>query len=161
MAIIDGLRLLRTIKTGKGLIKLINNLKLIRRRDKVSGVKRSTLNKRQRELVLAKTNSHCHICGVEVTIDDFQADHVKAHCMGGEHAENNYLPACPTCNNYRWHYSPEEIQIILKLGVWVKTRIKNDPELGLTMANEFVKYEMGVRQRRKARQAKKLILDKR
>jgi hypothetical protein len=27
----DGLKLLRTIKTGKGLIKLINNLKLIRR----------------------------------------------------------------------------------------------------------------------------------
>lgn len=151
MAIIDELKLLRTIKTGKGFIRLINNLRLIRRRDKVTGVKRSRLSKKQRELVLAKTNSHCHICGVQVTIDSFQADHVKAHCMGGEHVENNYLPSCPTCNNYRWHYSPEEIQIILKLGVWAKTKMRNDTELGLMMANEFVKYEMGVRQRRKVK----------
>ncbi len=159
MGIIDGLKLLRTIKAGKGLIKLNNNLKLIRRRDKVPGVKRSTFTKRQRELVLAKTNSHSHICGIQVTIDAFQADHVKSHCMGGEHAENNYLPSCSTCNNYRWHYSPEEIQIVLKLGVWAKTKIMNDPDLGLTMANEFVKYKMGVRRRRKARQVNKSNID--
>jgi hypothetical protein len=151
MAIIDGLKLLQTIKTGKGLIKLITNLKLIRRRDKVKGVKRSSLTKLQREAILAKTNSHCHICGIEVSLTDFQADHVKSHCMGGEHLEHNYLPSCATCNNYRWHYSSEEIQIILKLGVWAKTKIMNETELGLTMANEFVKYEMGVRRRRKAR----------
>jgi len=157
MTIIDGLKLLRTIKTGKGLIKLITNLKLIRRRDKVKGVKRSNLTKRQREIILAKTNSHCHICGIQVSLDAFQADHVKSHCMGGEHTENNYLPSCFTCNNYRWHYSSEEIQIILKLGVWVKTKIMNDPELGLTMANEFVKYEMGVRRKRMARQQLKLL----
>ncbi len=114
MAIIDELKLLRTIKTSKGLIKLITNLKLIRRRYKVKGVKRSSLTKKQRELILAKTNSHCHICGMEVTLDAFQADYVKSHSMGGQHAQNNYLPSCFTCNNYRWHYSSEEIQIILK-----------------------------------------------
>jgi len=155
MSIIDGLKLLQTIKTGKGLIKLITNLKLIRRRDKVKGVKRSSLTTKQRELIFAKTNAHCHICGVELTLDAFQADYIKSHCMGGEHTENNYLPSCATCNNYRWHYSSEEIQVILKLGVWAKTKIMNDPELGLTMANEFVKYEMGVRRRRKGQQQKK------
>ncbi len=158
MVIIDGLKLLRTIKTGKGLIKLLNNLKLIRRRDKIQGVKRYALTKKQRELVLAKTNAHCHICGIQLTVDAFQADHVKSHCMGGENAENNYLPSCPTCNNYRWHYSPEEIQIILKLGVWAKTKMMNDPDLGLTMANEFVKYEMGVRRKRKAGQESKATI---
>ena len=159
MAIIDGLKLLSTIKTGKGLIKLITNLKLIRRRDKVEGVKRSRLTIKQREFVLAKTNSHCHICGILVTIDTFQADHVRSHCMGGEHREDNYLPSCSTCNNYRWHYSSEEIQIILKLGVWAKTKIMNDPDLGLTIANEFVRYEMGVRRRRKMYQSAKLNPD--
>jgi hypothetical protein len=74
--------------------------------------------------------------------------------MGGEHAEDNYLPSCATCNNYRWHYSPEEIQIILKLGVWAKTKIINDADLGSIMANEFVTYEMGVRRRRKAGKVK-------
>ncbi len=79
--------------------------------------------------------------------------------MGGEHAENNFLPSCPTCNNYRWHYSPEEIQIVLRLGVWAKTKIMNDPDLGLIMANEFGKYEMGVRRRRKDRQVNKSNID--
>lgn len=145
------LTLLRTIKTGKGLIKLITSLRLIRRRNKLSGLKRGSLTKKQRELVLSKTNSHCHICGIEVSLSDFQADHVRSHCMGGEHKENNYLPSCFTCNNYRWHYSSEEIQIILKLGVWAKTKILNDPKFGLEVANSFVKHEMGVRKRRKAK----------
>jgi hypothetical protein len=148
------LKLLQSIKTGKGLIKLITNLKLIRRRDKIAGVKRARLTTKQRVTILSKTNSHCHICGIELTLDDFEADHVKSHCMGGEHAENNYLPSCHTCNNYRWHYSSEEMQIILKLGVWAKTKITNDEELGLIMANEFVKHEMAVRHRRKSRQQK-------
>ena len=151
MSEITDLKLLRTIKTGKGLIKLITNLKLIRRRDKIIGVKRSSLTKKQRELVLAKTNSHCHICGIEISQNNFQADHVKSHCMGGEHKEHNYLPSCFTCNNYRWHYSSEEIQIILKLGVWAKTKIMNDPMFGLEVANNFVKHEMSLRKRRKAK----------
>jgi hypothetical protein len=74
--------------------------------------------------------------------------------MGGEHAEDNYLPSCTTCNNYRWHYSPEEIQIVLKPGVWAKTKIINDADPGTIMANEFVTYEMGVRRKRKAGQVK-------
>lgn len=151
------LKLLRTIKTGKGLIKLLTSLKIIRRREKVKDIKRSGFTKNQRELILAKTDSHCHICGIELSIDNFQADHVKPHSAGGNHAENNYLASCATCNNYRWHYSSEEIQVILKLGVWVKTKIVNDPVLGLEIANEFVKYEMGVRKRRKARQVKKTL----
>jgi hypothetical protein len=140
--------------------KLITNLKLIRGRNKVKGVKRSSLNKKQRELVLAKTDSHCHICGIELTLNGFQADHVKSHCMGGEHVESNYLPSCNTCNNYRWHYSSEEIQIILRLGVWAKTKIMDDPVLGLAMANEFMKYEMGVRRRRKAKTGEEFIREK-
>jgi hypothetical protein len=148
------LKFLRTIKTGKGLIKLINSLKTIRRRDKVKDRKRSSLTKKQRELILSKTDGRCHICGVEVDSKSFQADHVQSHSAGGTHAENNYLPSCFTCNNYRWHYSSEEIQIILRLGVWLKTKLTNENEQGLELANQFVKYEMGVRKRRKAKQPK-------
>lgn len=143
------LRFLKSIKTGKGLIKLINNLKLNRRQNKIQGVPRSGLSKTKRLLILEKTDSHCHICGIKVEPDNFQADHVKCHSAGGAHAENNYLPSCFTCNNYRWHYSSEEIQIILKLGVWAKTKITRDPAFGLEMANSFVKHEMAVRKRRK------------
>ena len=150
MKVLQELVLLRSIKTGKGLIKLINNLKANRKKNKVKPTKRSTLTKKQRETVLSKTDGHCHICGLVLSVNDFQADHVKAHSMGGMHTENNYLPSCSTCNNYRWHYSSEEIQVILKLGVWAKTKIINDAVFGLEIANQFVKYEMGVRKRRKA-----------
>jgi len=77
------LKLLRSIKTGKGLIKLIISLRLIRRREKVKNVKRLSLSKKQRELVLFKTDAHCHICGIELEIKDFHADHVKPHSAGG------------------------------------------------------------------------------
>ena len=143
------LKLLRSIKTGKGLIKLIISLRLIRRREKVKDVKRLSLTKKQRELVLFKTDAHCHICGIELEINDFHADHVKPHSAGGMHAENNYLASCATCNKLRWHYSPEEIQVILKLGVWAKTKVLDESEMGLKMANEFVKHELGLRKKRK------------
>jgi len=142
------LKLFRSIKTGKGLIKLISNLKDDRRKNKVLNKKRAVLTKKQRDLILEKTDSRCHICGIELDSGNFQADHVKPHSSGGLHKENNYLPSCSICNNYRWHYTSEEIQIILRLGVWAKTKIANDYILGLEMVNSFVKYEMGVRKRR-------------
>ena len=53
------LKLFRSIKTGKGLIKLINNLKANRRKDKMLNRKRSSLTRKQRESVLNKTDSRC------------------------------------------------------------------------------------------------------
>jgi len=38
--------------------------------------------------------------------------------------------------------------VILKLGVWAKTKIVTDPVFGKEMAYRFVKHEMGVRKRR-------------
>lgn len=154
MRVKSELQFLKTIKTGKGLIKLIKNLKKLRRTASVKGAKRSRLTPSQRTLVLAKTNSRCHVCGIEIEINSFHADHVKTHSSGGEHHENNYLPSCQTCNSYRWHFAPEELQIILKLGVWAKGKILSDPEFGLDIANAFVKHEMIVRKKRKARQEK-------
>ena len=147
------LKFFSSIKTGKGLIKLINNLQSHRRKAKLNNIKRSRLTESQRQLVLNKTDSSCHICGVELTINNFQADHIKSHITGGVHTENNYLPSCSTCNNYRWHYTSEEMQIILRLGVWAKTKIINDSVFGIDLANRFVSHEMGVRKRRKKNSA--------
>ena len=154
MRVKSELQFLRSIKTGKGLVKLIQNLKKLRRTASVKDVKRSRLTPSQRALILAKTNSRCHVCGIEIEISGFHADHVKTHSSGGEHQENNYLPSCQTCNSYRWHFAPEELQIILKLGVWAKGKILSDPQFGLDIANEFVKHEITVRKKRKARQEK-------
>ena len=150
------LQFLRTIKTGKGLIKLVHSLRKIRWKanGKFKGNKRSSLTKAQRQRILEKTNSRCHVCGVEIQLNGFHADHVKTHISGGEHNENNYLPSCQTCNSYRWHFASEKLQIILKLGVWTKGQMLRETELGSQIANEFVKHEMTVRKRRKPSQKK-------
>lgn len=143
------LKYLKSIKTGKGLIKLIINLRQHRRKNKAKDAKRSALTKKQRQAVLAKTDGRCHVCGIELELNNFHADHVKSHITGGVHAENNYLPSCSTCNNLRWHYSPEEIQIIMKLGRWLKTKMLGDTDESLSLANQFVKHDMQLRKKRK------------
>ena len=110
--------------------------------------RRSGLTKNQRERILRKTNSRCHICGGKIK-GKWQADHVLSYSSGGEHAEDNYLPAHSTCNNYRWHYSPEEFQEIMKLGIWIKTQIINQTSVGTQAADKYVKYEQNRIKRRK------------
>jgi 5-methylcytosine-specific restriction endonuclease McrA len=144
------LKHLRTIKTGKGLVKLIISLRAQRRKNKLKDAKRSALTKKQREAVLAKTDGRCHLCGIKLELNNFHADHVESHISGGVHAENNYLASCSTCNNLRWHYSSEEIQVIMKLGRWLKTKLLEETEESLSLANQFVKHDMSLRKRRKA-----------
>src|SRR5688572_17697269 len=69
---------------------------------------RRTLSAKEREQVLAKTASRCHICGGLIDGPPWQADHVLALSTGGGHAAGNYLPAHTLCNNYRWDYSSAE-----------------------------------------------------
>ena len=104
------------------------------------GAKRSSLTPSQRQRILAKTAGRCHICGGKI-VGKWQADHVLAHSAGGVHAEDNYLPAHPFCNNYRWHYTAEEFQLILKLGVMVRTMIELGKSPGLEIAEIFVRKE--------------------
>jgi 5-methylcytosine-specific restriction endonuclease McrA len=73
--------------------------------------------------------------------DRWQADHVLAHATGGEDSWENFLPAHALCNNYRWDYSAEEFQLILKLGVWTRNQIMNRRRLGLEVAEQFALYE--------------------
>jgi hypothetical protein len=96
---------------------------------------------------LSKTGGRCHICG-GLLEDRRQADHVLAHSGAGHHVRDNYLPAHTLCNNYRWDYLAEEFQYILKLGVWLRTRIENRSALGRRAAATFADHERA-RSRRK------------
>ena len=111
---------------------------------------RSRLTKNQRESVLKKTNSRCHICGGKLKKGQWQADHIHSYSKGGEHSEDNYLAAHAICNNYRWHYSPDEFQEIMKLGIWVRTQIINQTDIGMDVAEKFIKYEAQRIRRRKS-----------
>jgi 5-methylcytosine-specific restriction endonuclease McrA len=102
----------------------------------------------ERSAILTKTGGRCHICGGTIQ-GVWQADHVFPHSGGGGHAADNYLPAHALCNNYRWDYTSEEFQHILKLGVWLRTQIERRTAFGRAAAAAFLAYEH-IRQGRRA-----------
>lgn len=116
---------------------------------KVTESKRINLSKEQRQRIYDKTDGLCHVCGIKLEIDNFQADHVKPFSIGGNDIVDNFLPACFQCNNYRWDYSPEEMQWILKLGVWIKTEIQQKSKEGLEILPKFINNEIKREKRRK------------
>lgn len=61
----------------------------------------------------------------------------------------NFLPAHVTCNNYRWDYLPEEFELILKLGVWARSEVEKDSDVGLAIAKKFSQKELKRQARRK------------
>lgn len=131
----------RTVKTSS-LQNRIKELRARRRKQKkvVGRLKRRPLNKIERATVLRFTDSRCHICGGDID-GRWQADHVRAHSAGGKHALDNYLPAHSACNNYKWDYLPEEIELILKLGVWTKTQVERGTRVGREVEDKFMNYE--------------------
>ena len=118
------------------------------RKKRITRSSRTSLSKRQRTNILKKTNSRCHICGGAIR-GKWQADHVFPHATGGEQTEDNYLPAHPSCNNYRWSYDPSEMLEIIKLGIWLRTQIINQSVIGMEAAERFIKYEEQRHSRRK------------
>jgi hypothetical protein len=133
--------------------------------------RRKTLRSAERDKVLAVTKKRCHICGGKIA-GRWEADHVLAFSSRGKDSPENYLPAHRLCNNYRWDYSSEEFQWILKMGVWARTLMKNSsPEGGYgrergeggfarEMAQKFFNYERGVKARQEKSKAKKLAKTK-
>lgn len=129
--------------------KALHELRTLRREAKLKNKTRYFLSKGIRQQILEKTNGKCHVCGIALTVDKFEADHVKSRAGGGSNTADNFLPACRTCNNYRWHYLPQEINWILKLGIWAKTEIQKDTSFGKDIGNKFIAYERSRERRRK------------
>ncbi len=120
-----------------------------RRREKEKVHTRNySLTKSEREEILNKTGSRCHICGCNLKNKKFECDHVKSHAYGGKKTLDNFLPACQLCNNYRWHYTPKEFQWILKLGVWARTEVAHGTVLGKEIGRKFIKKEINKEKRK-------------
>ena len=138
----------KSIQSPKKLTNRIKYLHNKRKEGKKQSPRGSSLTLKQRLEILKKTNAKCHVCGIHLSKNNFQADHVVSHISGGSNKIDNFLPSCFICNNYRWHYLPEELQLILKLGVWVRTKIEKDNRLGKEVAVGFVKHENRKRKRK-------------
>jgi HNH endonuclease len=127
----------------------LNEIKLERVSQKKKIARKYNLTKADKILILEKTNYKCHICGGSVTLGNFEADHVEAHSSSVNNKIDNFLPACRTCNNYRWFYSASEIKWILKLGVWLKTQIQTNTAVGKLACEKFILNEVKREARRK------------
>lgn len=140
----------------QSVIRFSNRLKKlheIRVKEKVvSPARRQELTTDERFIILRKTGKRCHICGGKIKRGEaWQADHILSHAHGGKHSLENYLPAHSLCNNYRWHYGAEEFQWILKLGVWTRTLIEKRDNLGMALAEKFIRHEKKRISRQKAK----------
>jgi hypothetical protein len=91
--------------------------------------RRRSLPKKQRALILAKTNGTCHVCGANVEAT-FQADHIVPYSHGGTNDIDNYLPICASCNRLRWAYSPDVFKFVIQLGIFAKDEIRRNTPLG-------------------------------
>lgn len=111
---------------------------------------RRKLTQRERAAVLAKTGGRCHICGGMVRGREWEADHVLAHGAGGTHSVEDYLPAHTLCNGYRWDYSSEEFQWVLKIGVWARKVMEDGSPLGADILARFFAHEVRREKRRRA-----------
>jgi hypothetical protein len=115
-----------------------------------SGRKRVLPNAELRSAIFKKTGGRCHICGGALEEKRWKADHVESHSRGGLHSEDNFLPAHGLCNGYRWDYSPEEFQWILKIGVWARNRMrKAENSLDRELLQAFFNHETHRLKRRK------------
>lgn len=137
------------------LIKELNALHHSRKSAKIKRVRKYVLSAADREAILKKTDGCCHICGLELSLKEFQADHIRSHSKGGNNKLDNFLAACTHCNNLRWHYSSEEVQWILSLGVWLKSEIAKGEAIGRKAAEAFIKKEVRREQRRKMKREPK------
>jgi 5-methylcytosine-specific restriction endonuclease McrA len=126
----------------------LKRLHTLRKSGKTKNKRIYRLTKEERQIIYSKTGGKCHICGQDILVDKYEPDHVKSHSSGGTNTTDNFLPACKTCNNYRWHYLSEEFQWILKLGVWARTEIENRTVLGDKIATTFTSREKTREQRR-------------
>ncbi len=117
--------------------------------EKKKSHKRKGLTKEQRSEVFQKTGGRCHICGIRLT-DKWCADHVLPHISGGAHDSENYLPACWSCNRLRWFYEPEEIQKIMRLGIYANTEIIKGTQLGNALDHLYNKHLESNERRRRA-----------
>jgi 5-methylcytosine-specific restriction endonuclease McrA len=137
------------INSPKILKDEFKKLKNQRKKQKLKIKRDYRLSISERKIIYLKTDGLCHICGKNLDIKKFEANHVKPYSESANNKHENYLPSCKTCNNYRWNYLPDEIQWILKLGVWTKSQIEKDNDLGKKISISFLENENQREVRRK------------
>jgi len=132
-------------------LKELQQSRLKRKIELRDGLVRKSPSISERPKILAKTGGQCHVYGGPIEGNQWDADHISAHSLGGKPLLDNFLPADSICNGCRWFFQPEEIQWILKLGVWLRKQIEDETKLGMQAAQAFCKQDYVRELRRKKR----------
>ena len=101
------------------------------RKDEKKKAKSRRFKKSEKEEIYNKTNGVCHICGIKLSPNKFSIS--ESTTIDNE----SFLPACKTCKRIHDNYLPEEIKWILKIGLWAKTQIEYETEIGNMVSNEL------------------------
>jgi hypothetical protein len=90
-------------------------------------------SKEEKKEIYLKTNGFCHVCGIEISSASFSI-------TTSINNSNNFIffPACKSCKRIHDNYLPEEIQWILKIGLWAKTQIEYETDIGKNISTELV-----------------------
>lgn len=64
-------------------------------------MKRRKWTKEERKQIYQKYKGHCAYCGLPITIQEMQVDHIVALKRGGPDSIENANPACRMCNKYK------------------------------------------------------------
>ena len=91
---------------------------------------RRSLSVRKRRSIFEKTGGRCHICGDELSLEDFHVDHVMPVRLGGDSSLSNLLAACGDCNRLKSAQRPAKIRDTLRIGIKARTHMKNGTVLG-------------------------------
>jgi 5-methylcytosine-specific restriction endonuclease McrA len=68
-----------------------------------------------REVIWARANGRCGICGDKVALNGFEVDHIIPASKGGRHCYENVQPAHPNCNRSKADQMPWEYELRLSL----------------------------------------------
>ncbi len=128
--------------------QLIKDLKQRRKNGKLKIKRTYNLTPVARKAIHEKTAGKCHICGCDVSLNKFHADHVQSFIHAGANNISNFLPACEVCNRAKWHHLPEEVQWIMKIGQWVQSEIRKGTTCGKLVAEGFVKTQVNNKKRK-------------
>lgn len=115
----------KLIRTPSWSVKMPSVIRLLR------PIRHKRAVKFSRQNVYARDRGRCQYCGVRVSRDDFEYEHVVPRAQGGRTVWENIVVACTACNQRKAHRTPEQAGMRL-LSTPVKP--KKLPEMPSVMA---------------------------